>query len=163
MKPGARVFRTTCLPQCPGRLLWPSRKPARSSVRDGQILIVQRGEGGLWERFWEFPTIHLEGANPAGRPQGSTADMAAGIKSLTGIRARVGPAIKSLSYSVTNHRVKLIVHLAEASADTPALARGLIDVRWSQPEKLGEVTFSSVGRRVIAWINHDPTLLKIEK
>ena len=35
-------------------------------VRDGQILIVQRGEGGLWERFWEFPTIHLEGANPAG-------------------------------------------------------------------------------------------------
>ena len=36
-------------------------------VREGKILIVQRGRGGLWEQFWEFPTIHVEGVDPAGR------------------------------------------------------------------------------------------------
>ena len=38
--------------------------------RRGQVLIVQRGLGGLWEQFWEFPTIHLEGVDPAGRSLG---------------------------------------------------------------------------------------------
>ncbi len=36
--------------------------------RAGRCLIVKRGPGGLWEGFWEFPTIHLEGANPGKRP-----------------------------------------------------------------------------------------------
>src|SRR5262249_54442354 len=36
-------------------------------VRNGQLLIVQRGVGGLWAQFWEFPTVHLAGVNPSGR------------------------------------------------------------------------------------------------
>jgi len=128
-------------------------------VREGQILIVQRGLGSLWEQFWEFPTIHLEGADPAGRSFGSTVDLAEGVKRLTGIRARVGPTIKTLSYSVTNHRVKLIVHLAKALSGTPAPGPGLVDARWTEPERLSDHTFSSVGRRLIAWINQNPTLL----
>ena len=28
----------------------------RSSSAPGRVLIVQRGRGGLWEQFWEFPT-----------------------------------------------------------------------------------------------------------
>jgi len=128
-------------------------------VRDGQILIVQRGLGGLWEQFWEFPTIHLEGADPAGRSFGSTVDLVEGVKRLTGIRARVGPTIKTLSYSVTNHRVKLIVHLAKALSGTPTPGPGLVDARWAEPERLSDHTFSSVGRRLIAWINQNPTRL----
>src|SRR5262249_6507464 len=30
-------------------------------VRQGRVLIVQRGLGRLWEQFWEFPTIHQAG------------------------------------------------------------------------------------------------------
>ncbi len=40
-------------------------------VHEGHVLIVQRGLGGLWEQFWEFPTIHLDGADPAGRSFGA--------------------------------------------------------------------------------------------
>ena len=39
-------------------------------VRERRVLILERGPGGLWERFWEFPTVHLEGVNPAGRSVG---------------------------------------------------------------------------------------------
>ncbi len=116
-------------------------------VRDGQVLIVQRGLGGLWEQFWEFPTIHLEGADPAGRSFGSPVDLAEGVERLTGIRVRVGQTIKTLSYSVTNHRVKLIVHLANALSGTPTPGPGLVDARWVEPERLSDHTFSSVGRR----------------
>jgi A/G-specific adenine glycosylase len=129
-------------------------------VHDGRVLIVRRALGGLWEQFWEFPTIHLEGADPAGRSFGSTVDLAEGVKRLTGIRARVGAPIQTLSYSVTNHRVKLIVHMAKALSGTPAPGPGLIDARWTEPERLSDHTFSSVGRRVIAWINQDPDLLR---
>jgi A/G-specific adenine glycosylase len=128
-------------------------------VRDGRVLIVQRGLGGLWEQFWEFPTIHVEGADPAGRSFGTKVDLAEGVERLTGIRARVGPAIKTVSYSVTNHRVKLTAHLARALSDTPVPGPGLVDARWAEPERLSDHTFSSVGRRLIAWISQNPSLL----
>jgi A/G-specific adenine glycosylase len=127
-------------------------------VREGRVLIVQRGLGGLWERFWEFPTIHLEGADPAGRSFGSPVDLAEGVKRLTGVRVRVGATIQTFTYGVTNHRVKLIVHKAKALSGTPAPGPGLIDARWAEPERLSDHTFSSVGRRLITWIDQNPAL-----
>ena len=76
-------------------------------VGEGRVLIVQRGRGGLWEQFWEFPTIHLEGVDPAGRSFGRSVDLAEGVKRLTGIAVEPGPPLKTLTYSVTNHRVTL--------------------------------------------------------
>jgi A/G-specific adenine glycosylase len=125
-------------------------------LREGRVLIVQRSLGGLWEQFWEFPTVHLEGVNPAGRPSGAAMDLAEVVKRLTGIGVRVGPPKKTIRYSVTNHRVKLIVHLAKALSGTPKPGPGLVDVRWVEPEKLGEFTFSSAGRRLIDWIKEGP-------
>ncbi len=59
--------------------------------RDRKILIVQRGEGGLWEGFWEFPTLHLSGADPAGRVfADASVDLAEGVRRLTGVRVDVG-------------------------------------------------------------------------
>ncbi|MFI5456309.1 MAG: A/G-specific adenine glycosylase [Isosphaerales bacterium] len=128
-------------------------------VRKGRILIVQRGLGGLWEQFWEFPTVHLAGVDPAGRPPTSPAvDLAAGIERLTGIRVRIGPPIKTIRYSVTNHRVELIVHLAKALSATPQPGPGLVDARWVEPRNLSDYTFSSAGRRLIAWINQEPDI-----
>jgi A/G-specific adenine glycosylase len=128
-------------------------------VHEGQVLIVQRGLGGLWEQFWEFPTIHLDGADPALRSFGSPVDLAEGVERLTGIRVRVGQTMNSFSYTVTNHRVKLLVHLANALSGTPTPGPRLVDARWVDPERLTDRTFSSVGRRVIAWINENPALV----
>ncbi len=120
--------------------------------RNGQILIVQRGAGGLWEHFWEFPTIHVAGADPAGRSFGVPVELAEGIRRLTGIQAEVGSLLTTLRYSVTNHRVTLNVHRAEARSGTLDPGPGLVDARWVEPDRLGEQTFSSAGRRLIAWI-----------
>ena len=46
---------------------------------------------GLWAGFWEFPTINLEGADPAGRSFGEPVGLAEGVERLTGIRAEIGP------------------------------------------------------------------------
>ena len=124
-------------------------------VQYGQVLIVQRGLGGLWEQFWEFPTIHLAGVDPARRSLGPNVDKAAAVECLTGITIEVGPPVKTITYSVTNHRVKLIVHLAKAIKGNPKPGPGLVDVRWVEPVKLVEYTFSSPGRRLIAWINQN--------
>ena len=48
-------------------------------VREGRLLIVQRGPGRLWEHLWEFPTIHLAGADPAFRSFGEPVDLAEGV------------------------------------------------------------------------------------
>jgi A/G-specific adenine glycosylase len=127
--------------------------------RAGRVLIVQRGPGGLWEHFWEFPTIHVEGLDPGGRSLGVKVDLAEAVRRFTGIASAVGPPVKTIAYSVTRHRVKLIVHLAQALSGTPKPGPGLVDVRWIEPARLGELTFSSAGRRLSAWINQEPERL----
>jgi A/G-specific adenine glycosylase len=122
-------------------------------VREGRVLVVQRGAGGLWEQFWEFPTVHLEGVDPAGRSLGTGVDLAEAVRRFTGIGVRIGPPVKTIAYSVTNHRVKLNVHLAQALSGTLKAGPGLIDARWIEPARLGEFTFSSAGRKLITWIN----------
>ena len=83
-------------------------------VREDRLLIVRRKAEGLWAGFWEFPTINLDGADPARRSFGEPVGLAEGVERLTGIRARIGPEVKRLNYSVTKHRVELRVHLGEA-------------------------------------------------
>jgi A/G-specific adenine glycosylase len=121
-------------------------------ARAGRVLILQRAPGGLWERFWEFPTVHLEGVNPAGRPTGDPGDLRAPIKLMTAITARISPPTKTILYSVTKHRVKLIVHLATASSGDATPGLGFLSARWVEPKHLGEFVFSSPNRRLIAWI-----------
>jgi A/G-specific adenine glycosylase len=129
-------------------------------VRQGRVLIVQRGPGRLWERFWEFPTIHVDGADPAGRSFGAPVELGDGIRRLTGIRAAVGSPITTIRFAVTRYRVTLIVHRAAARSGTPEPGPGLIDARWVEPAALSDYTFGSAGRRLIAWIHDHPAVLK---
>ncbi len=128
-------------------------------VRHGQVLIVQRGLGRLWEQFWEFPTIHVEGADPAGRSFDAPVELAEGVRRLTGIRVDVGPHLTDIRYGVTNHRVTLKVYRAIARSETLQHGPGLINARWVEPGRLGEGTFSSAGRRLIAWLARRPETL----
>src|SRR5206468_618914 len=102
-------------------------------VRDGRLLLVQRGEGRLWEGFWEFPTIHLGGADPAGRSFGEPVDLAEGLRRLSGLRARVGPAVRVVRFGVTHHRVELSAHPAREPQGDPVPGPGLVAAAWAAP------------------------------
>lgn len=117
-------------------------------VRDGLVLVVQRGKGGLWEGFWEFPTIHLEGVDPGGRSFGEPVDLAEGVRRLTGIEARIGPIAQTVRYSVTKHRVHLDAYEALGLSEAGTPGPGLAQVAWTAPAALGELPFASAGRRL---------------
>jgi A/G-specific adenine glycosylase len=121
----------------------------------GRILIVRRGRGGLWEEFWEFPTIHVAGPDPAGRSFGAPVELTEGVRRLTGITAEIEPPSSTIRYGVTNYRVTLEVSRGSARSGTPLPGPGLIDARWVEPERLSDFTFSSAGRRLIARIRRD--------
>src|SRR5262249_52982546 len=70
-------------------------------------LMVQRGTGGLWAEFWEFPTLHVSGADPAGRKLDQMTSVQDGVFRLTGLHTRVSEELKSVRYTVTTHKVLL--------------------------------------------------------
>ena len=179
---------TVCTPRQPSCLLCPvaplcrarrlglqdaiprtSPKPPPAAVAEacavvsqrGRILIVQRGPGRLWERFWEFPTVHIAGPDPAGRSFGSPVALAEGVRRLTGITADIGTPSATIRYGVTNYRVTLEVSRGEARSGRPKPGPGLIDARWVEPASLADYTFSSAGRRLISLVtshsSHDST------
>ncbi len=121
-------------------------------TRGGRWLIVQRGPGGLWEQFWEFPTIHLAGADPAGRSFGAPVDLAEGVKRLTGASARIGPLVTTVRYSVTRHRVELRAYHAVGLSEPLSPGPGLVRALWESPEALVNYPFGSAHRRLIAWV-----------
>ena len=120
---------------------------------DGHLLVVRRAAGGLWGGFWEFPTIHLAGADPAGRSSGGPVELAEGVRRLTGVLPRVGPAVQTLRFGVTKHRVELTAYAASAPGGDPEPGPGLDRAAWVGPAALTELSFGAAGRRLIAWLS----------
>ena len=116
----------------------------------GNVLIVQRGPGRLWERFWEFPTIHVAGADPAGRSFGEPVGLAEGVRRLAGVEAEIGPSSATVKFGVTTHRVTLEVRRGTWIAGEPAPGPGLVDAAWVAPGDLGLYTLGSATRKVAA-------------
>ncbi|MFO0949855.1 MAG: A/G-specific adenine glycosylase [Isosphaeraceae bacterium] len=116
----------------------------------GRLLLLQRGAGGLWEGFWEFPTVHVSGADPAGRreSQGNETDVAKALSRLTGLDLEVGPSSRTLRYVVTKHKVRLEVHEAEARSDAAFTPPGYVSAAWVAPETLGQYLLGTPGRRI---------------
>jgi A/G-specific adenine glycosylase len=123
-------------------------------TRGEKLLIVKRGAGRLWEHFWEFPTIHVAGSDPAGRglAESQTVDLAEGLRRLTGIRASIGPVARTVRFGVTNHRVTLEAHPAEWLEGEPTPGPGLVEFAWEPVESLNRHTLSSATRRLVAWL-----------
>src|SRR5262249_33428306 len=107
-----------------------------------------------WDGFWEFPTMHLAGADPAGRAFQSSVDLAEGVRRLSGVEARIGPVVQRVRYSVTKHRVDLEAHAARAvpNAADPVPGPGLVQAVWETAENLVNYPFSAAGRRLVAWV-----------
>jgi A/G-specific adenine glycosylase len=119
--------------------------------RGGRWLIVQRGPGGLWEHFWEFPTIHVAGADPGGRSFGVPLDLREGVRRLTGVEARIGAQVMTVRYSVTRHRATLEAYRALGLSDRLTPGPGLTRAAWVSPEDLASYPFGSAHRRLTAW------------
>jgi A/G-specific adenine glycosylase len=119
--------------------------------RGGKILIVKRGPGQLWEDFWEFPTIHVSGVDPAARSLGGV-DLAEGVFRLTGIRASIGPIAKTVRFGVTSHRVTLEAHAGSWVEGEPTPGPGLVDAAWEPVETLGRHAMPSSNRQLVSWL-----------
>jgi A/G-specific adenine glycosylase len=121
----------------------------------GRWLMVRRAEGGLWAGFWEFPTVHEAGPDPAGR-RGTTFGAApeTALRDLTGLDLRLepGPPVTSLTYGVTRYRVTLTVRRGEAvgrpSDLMPRPGPGFDAAEWLSPEQMAGVSRSAATRRV---------------
>lgn len=127
-------------------------------IRGDQLLIAQRGSGRLWEGFWEFPTVHVSGLDPAGR----LADLAGpelveairleeGLKRLTGISARIGPAVHTLRFGVTRYRISLTAHAAFYESGEFSKSPGFTDLAWALPEELSQYPLGAASRRLAVW------------
>src|SRR5262249_32974196 len=105
-------------------------------TREKRWLIVQRAPQGLWGGFWEFPTIHRSGADPAGRSFGAPVELAEGVRRLTGVRATIGPLVTTVRFGVTRHRVELAAHLGYGLTEALTAGPGLVQAAWEAPEAL---------------------------
>jgi adenine-specific DNA glycosylase len=128
-------------------------------VQNDRFLIVQRGEGGLWSSFWEFPTVNCGGADPASRSFGHPVSLAEGIERLTGIQAEVGGELTTVRYSVTRYRVLLRVHMARALGGRIKPGPGFSEAVWASRSDLAGLPLGSAARRLVDWINEDPRRL----
>jgi A/G-specific adenine glycosylase len=124
-------------------------------ARGGAFLMVKRASGGLWEGFWEFPTVLVSGVDPAGRSFGEAIDLDEGLFRLTGVRARIEPASKVVRFGVTKHRVTLSARLATWIGGEPTPGRGLVEARWVDREDLPGLTLGSAMRRVATWADRE--------
>lgn len=115
---------------------------------DGRVLIVRRAPAGLWAGFWEFPTLHRGGADPAGRSAGSALGLAEDLRRLTGVGAVVGEAVATLKFTVTRHSVRLAVHPATYRDGEPSPGAGLDRSIWEHPEALTGYPFGSAQRKL---------------
>lgn len=131
------------------------------TVDAGRILMVRRAGPGLWAGFWEFPTIHKQGPDPAGRSSDPPIGLEEGVERLTGVPISAGKMVRSLTYGVTRYRVKLDAFAAAArpgriSSPEPVPGPGMSAAAWVSWDRLGELTLSAAGRRIEAAIRADP-------
>jgi len=128
---------------------------------DGRFLTVRRGPDGLWAGFWEFPTLHVAGADPVGRSVLGSAsetavwnrrlDPAEGFERLTGIALNLGASLLTIRYGVTKHRVTLTVVRATPIGDSTKPGPGLAEVAWLTLDELAERSRTVAARRIAAW------------
>ncbi len=132
------------------------------AVDGGRILMVRRAGPGLWAGFWEFPTIHREGPDPAGRAVDPPVGLEEGVERLTGVPISSGKMVQSLTYGVTRYRVRLDAFAAAAgprrgASAEPVPGPGMSAAAWVPWDRLGELTLSAAGRRIVAAIRAEPS------
>ena len=118
-----------------------------------RVLLVQRAPSlGLWAGLWEFPTVGLTGANPAGRERGDPSKLERAFKRTVGIRIAVGPEVFRFKYTVTRYRLELRAHLAARLGGEVRLGRGLVRGEWVKAAELERFPLGGPARRIARWM-----------
>jgi A/G-specific adenine glycosylase len=120
--------------------------------RGDRWLMVRRGPGRLWEGFWEFPTVYVSGADPAGRSFGKPVELAEGVRRLTSVRIRLSSETTTVRFGVTKHKVTLVAQVAEGLDEATSPGPGLVEACWVATDRLDELTASSAVRKLMAWV-----------
>jgi A/G-specific adenine glycosylase len=121
--------------------------------RGGRFLVGRRGEGGLWAGFWEFPTAHVGGADPAARRGRGTVSegLAGAFRRLTGLDLELGEVETTVRFGVTRYRVALEVRRARAVSGNVCAEEGYVDLTWATPAEVERLTMGAAQRRVARW------------
>jgi A/G-specific adenine glycosylase len=124
----------------------------------GRFLVVRRSAGRLWEGFWEFPTVHHSGVDPAGRGSGAGLDdpLDLRFRTLTGVSLELGPPVHTLRYGVTKHRVTLSAMAAAPLGGAPTPGPGLSAVAWLSIAELDALPRTGATRRLSLWASSHP-------
>ncbi len=119
-------------------------------VENGRVLMLRRKPGVLWEGFWEFPTVHRDGPDPARRLIDGCVSTEATLEATMGLSLQVGPVVSSLNYVVTKHKVRMDVHFAIKDSGDLKPGPGHVEARWVDRDEFEQLTRSSATRRAVA-------------
>lgn len=117
--------------------------------RHGRFLIIRRKPDTLWAGFWEFPTLHIEGPDPAARVQTPEAHTLANhLRTQNGLEVELLPVARTLRYVVTRYRVSLTVRHAHYKGGKIRPGPGHDLAAWVPPAALDQYPLASPYRRI---------------
>ena len=110
--------------------------------RKGRVLVVRApARAPRWAGMWQFPDLPLEAdADPI-------ASLAASVQSNTGVRIQVGERLLEVRHQVTRFRIDIDVFDC-VSQGGRARAIAYDEVRWLDPQRLGELPMPAAHRRI---------------
>lgn len=127
----------------------PVREQAALIERQGRHLLLRRGPKGLWAGFWEFPTIWIEGSDPAKRRASVQPEAPeSAFRRLTGLDLGLGPILGSFAFGVTRYRVELAVVRAEDRGGPAGPSPAHAEIGWFAPADFDGLAMGSAQRKV---------------
>ena len=111
--------------------------------RGDRVLLRQCGPDERWAGLWDFPRFEVESEGPLWAAK----ELESKLAQLTGVRANLGPLLKTLKHGVTRYRITLDCYRAihqggrlKSTAPTPAA--------WVPRTELAEYPLSTTGRKI---------------
>jgi A/G-specific adenine glycosylase len=130
------------------------REAAVFVERGGRVLLLKRGRGGLWSGFWELPTLHGGGPDPAGRgvaAGGWPGGEPGAFEALTGLRVELEDLGHLLRYGVTRYKVELALVSGRSPVGDPRPGPGHDEAGWFDEGSARGLAVGSAQRRALEW------------
>lgn len=119
--------------------------------RGGGLLMLRRGPGRLWDGFWEFPTIHVSGADPAGRAFDAPVTLEEGVRRLSGVTVALHSDSHRVKFGVTRHRVELTGTVADDLGGGIIPYSGYSEGQFASPREMERFSMGAAVRKMARW------------
>jgi A/G-specific adenine glycosylase len=142
------------------KLLPTTRKKEYTELREAavvvhrarQLLLRRCGPDERWAGLWDFPRFGIDREGPLF----ASREIEAKLTELTGVRATLGPLIKTIKHGVTRYRITLDCY--EATHRGGRLkSHPQAPTKWVCTEDLGDYPLSTTGRKIATLVagSHD--------